>query len=71
MSAVVDIRLDALLRLNGAGRLARLIEELPAFVTQPLTDDQAVLLDQLLGAINQIVIRERDEAIALYGETQG
>lgn len=68
MSAEHNMRLDALLRLNGAGRLARFVEEIPDLTPGPLTDDQAIVLDQLVEGIHQLVIRERDEALAMYGE---
>lgn len=64
MSAEHNMRLDALLRLNGAGRLARLAEQLPQLAPD-LTDEQT---EQLVERIHALVIRERDEALAMYGE---
>ena len=43
-------RLQALMKMNGAERLSRLCDELPAMVPQSLTPDQLALLDHLLAA---------------------
>lgn len=68
MSTVKDLRLNALLRLNGAGRLARLHDQLELLASDHLTDDQALLLDQILSEIKGLAARERDEAVALMEE---
>jgi hypothetical protein len=68
MTATKEMRLNALMRLNGAGRLARLHDQLEHLATDQLTDEQALMLDQILTTINELAVRERDEAVALMGE---
>jgi hypothetical protein len=62
-------RLQALMKMNGAERLSRLCNELPAMVPQSLTPDQLALLDHLHREIHLLAVRERDDANALMGET--
>ena len=62
-------RLQALMKMNGAGRLFRLCDELPAMAPQSLTPDQLALLDHLYREITRLAVRERDDANALMGET--
>lgn len=62
-------RLQALMKMNGAGRLLRLCDELPAMAPRSLTPDQLALLDHLHREITRLAVRERDDANALMGET--
>lgn len=68
-TTAIGHRLTALLKMNGAGRLLRLRDELPGMVPRSLTPDQLTLLDHLIREIERQAIRERDDAVAVMGET--
>lgn len=69
MSIAFKHRLHALLKMNAAGRLFRLHDELAGMVPASMTPDQLALLDHLRREIHLVATRERDDANALMGET--